>query len=172
MKRKHRSFIILLSLCGILTAGTALSYLTSHDNKSNAFKTQNNTIEIIEEFPEPDKVPTEFKKKVQIKNTGETDCYVRVSSDFSSNAIGELYTIDFNTTDWTTLQSDGYYYYKKKLAVGETTPALYTAYSLTDLDNADAVESFDIYITGESIESRDYVNYQEAWSEFEAQNTL
>lgn len=70
-----------------------------------------------------------------IKNTGSSDAYIRATVVFNwVNANGDMlygeppyenidYTVSYNTTDWIQ-GSDGYWYYKYKVASNDSTKNL------------------------------------------------
>lgn len=80
--------VIAVILVGILV----YAFLTSEKAVKNEVKIGNNTIEIEEDFVPPVKQMknTIFKKKVQVKNTGNVPCYVRVYADFSDGTIRDI----------------------------------------------------------------------------------
>lgn len=88
----------------------------------------------------------DVSKIVTVKNTGDSDAYIRVKLDKTiklSEMIElpgdngpdmSLVTYDINTADWT--ERDGYYYYNKVLAAGEETTPLITKVSFSkDMGN-------------------------------------
>lgn len=76
----------------------------------------------------------EVSKIVQIKNTGASDAYIRVSvnkeillaSGNSESIDLNLIKLQLNTEDWTELE-DGFYYYNDVLKAGDTTSPLFTS---------------------------------------------
>ena len=134
-----------IAICLSIAAYGTTAYFTYEDTATNVITAGNVKIELQEwSIPEEggDPVPfedvmdvmpgMEVSKVVQIKNTGVQDAWVRISLEKSillaEGVTGEvdlsLIGCDFNETDWT--EKDGYYYYNKKLAPGETTEALFT----------------------------------------------
>ena len=76
-------------------------------------------------------------KIAEIKNTGASAAWVRVkltpAIELADAVLPDGFTVntglvkpDVNTTDWE-LRSDGYYYYHKALAAGETTTPVITS---------------------------------------------
>jgi len=64
----------------------------------------------------------------------------------------------------------GYYYYKKPLAVGESTPSLFT-YIKTVNSTEDDIDQYEILVYAESMQLTDidgnrYANYEEAWTDY------
>src|SRR5699024_11906724 len=73
-------------------------------------------------FEPSDLIPgNSFVKSPSLKNTGVVNCYVRMLVECSTSEMEQALEIDWNTTDWTSKQEDGYYYYKKSLSPGETS---------------------------------------------------
>lgn len=87
------------------------AYLTSSSEVVNKVQIGNNTIEIIEEFTPPKKqtINTIFKKKVQVKNTGNVPCYIRVYADFSDGEIRDIsFFSNYESTSETTLDETSF----------------------------------------------------------------
>lgn len=150
---------------------TAMAYFADKDKVNNKFSPDNNEISVSEpDFSTPDSIPQggEIAKNPIIKATG-TDCYVRVWCEFSDTSI-DYATLNFNTTDWTEKQSDGYYYYKHKLTDGEETTPLFTKVKFdSSIDDTQLEKEFDIIVYSESAQAYDtyghkeFKDYKEAW---------
>lgn len=155
--------------CGFLAAVTAVSgtsaYLTDHDEVVNVITMGKNEIVPPEDFPTPTPVPSNGSvvKKVQAKNTGNVDCYVRAYV-ICSEPVKEITGLD--TTNWVK-GNDGYYYYKKVVPVGGTTSYLFTGLTVADGYEKDQLE---VTVYEESVQTTDgtkeYSNYQDAWKRF------
>lgn len=118
------AFLLCLTLVGV-----SIGFMTSTDGLQNKLNCGNNVCEIVETFGEYDSF-TEgqtYEKRVQVKNTGRVDCYVRVFAEVEDPEVRKSLSIDFNETDWTTKQADGYYYYKGILKPGETSSPLFAS---------------------------------------------
>lgn len=120
------TIIALLCLCLIIP--TTVAYLISGDSAKNNFTMGENTSHIEETFGSYTefKAGKSYEKNVAVKNDGSVPCYVRVFAEIEDPDVAAAISIDFNTTDWTAKQADGFYYYKKALAVSETTAPLFT----------------------------------------------
>ncbi len=105
-------------------------------------------------------------KDVKIRNTGKDDCYVRVLSLFSDSDMEKYCTVNYNTTDFTYNKNDGYYYYKKVLKKGETTPSLFTTVTISKNIPQDEIRKFDIIVYQESYQSYGFDSYQAAWDHY------
>lgn len=172
--KKHKKVIAVITSALAVTALTisATAYFSNTDKAINKTSIGKNDISITESgFSTPDSVSPgdSIVKEPVVKVTG-TDCYVRIFCEFSDSNVNYA-NLDFNTTDWTEKQPDGYYYYKHKLSDGEETKPLFTRVKISDsatdteLDNA-----FDIIIYSESAQAYDsynhteFANYQAAWA--------
>ena len=133
MKNMRKKTILMLATMVLLltvTVGSTIAYLvTSSGPVANTFTPSKVTSAVEETFTQG----TDTKKDVKIKNTGDTNAYIRAAivitwKDEDGNTMpvvpvtGVDYTIDINTTDWTT--SGGYYYYKEAVAPDAKTTNL------------------------------------------------
>ena len=120
MKLNKRSVALLVALVVLLTAavGATLAYILDQtDPAVNSFT--------------PSRVACEVNADgnvYTVKNTGDTQCYIRVAVVVTQqnngviSAIKPEYTIE-PETGWIK-GSDGYYYYTKPLAVGNSAPSI------------------------------------------------
>ena len=173
MKKK-----IILPICYvlgfILIAFGTYAFLTSTASKNNSFTIGGNTIEIIEDFipPESIKAGIEFKKDIKVKNTGASNCYVRLKVVFSDSDMEKFCTFtDLNTSDWIYNSSDNYYYYKQPIKNNELTTSLFTTVAISDTLEIYQAKPFDIFVYAESMQANPFENYEEAWATFEQQKT-
>lgn len=139
MKRKFLILSVLAILVAILAANT-LAYFTA-DTKAHNVITSGGVNIVLNEWANEDRTEpfedrtgvmpgTEVTKIVEISNTGTAPVWVRAQVQLDVYGADEetlppeYVSLDFNETDWTYL--DGYYYYNRALAPGETTvPALH-----------------------------------------------
>lgn len=145
MKRKILILSVLAILVAILAANT-LAYFTADTKAHNVITTGDVAIQLNEwadedrtkKFESPVGVMpgAEVTKIVEVENVGTGSAWVRVeltvevwSSDKKQLPL-EHVTLDINETDWT--DQDGYYYYNKPLAPGETTEPLFTSVAFDD----------------------------------------
>ena len=139
-KKNTRHFVcgnlILAVIIGILLIGGTTAYLLSTNTLQNMFTIAGNNTSTLEEVFNPalnSGTTMNIEKKVWVKNTGDSACYVRVLAEITDPNIRErVESIDFNTTDWTEKQDDGYYYYKKKIESGKKTKPLFTTIKLSE----------------------------------------
>lgn len=169
MNRLKRVLVIactLLLLGGFSQTFTTLSYLQGNYERVNNFKVGYNDSEIIETFVKPPNLNkgTVVNKKVQVKNTGNVPCYVRVlvlpTSNPGSFRLETKGSVDdslssskawYHTGGW-----DNYYYYKRVLQPGETTSALFDGVTLLEDLNSLKVEDAQIIVYEESNQSEGY----------------
>lgn len=137
-------------LLGVVVSATVFLYsmgqtyaaLTDTDSIKNDFKVGNVQAEVEEIFQPPTKLEpdVDYEKKVTVKNTGEQAIFIRVLSvpvltkeqtdgsllllPIKNQDAENVLTIDYNLVDWTD-GNDGYFYYNKKLAEGETSQPLF-----------------------------------------------
>lgn len=146
MKRKVLILSVLAILIAILAANT-LAYFTADTKAHNVITSGGVSIKLnewanearTEKFEDKTGVMpgAEVTKIVEVENVGTGTAWVRVQVVLDVYAEGgkeqlppDPVTLDFNETDWT--YQDGYYYYNKPLAPGETTEPLFTSVSFDD----------------------------------------
>ena len=140
MKKNLKKKVVLAMSVALLLAvvvGTTLAFiLTNTDSVENTFKPSKVSCGVVENGNDPvsaGNVTLSSKTNVQIKNTGDTDAYIRVAVVVNwTNADGTKvwatkpvegtdYSINWafndkeNPTAWDP-GSDGYYYYKNSVA--------------------------------------------------------
>lgn len=192
---KGTAVVLMLALAAI--SGT-FAYLTDWRKLENKAAAGDNTITIIEEFDPPKEMhegENEYAKKVQIKNTGTIDCYIRVFADFSESDIKDISKLH-NGTAWVNAsdyalnlpegwyfvpetdpadgdQLGGYYYYDQAIKPGDSTKPLFTRVMTTFASEAD-VRNYEIIVYAESLQTLDRNGdpftgadaWKNAWIEF------
>lgn len=154
-KKKQITVILLLLMCAALGTGI-YAYMTSHKVKVNRLTVGENVIKTEEEFPNPEIKPGgSIKKVVEIKNTGSVPCFVRAMILFSNNDAEDISTLELNTKDWS-IHQDGYYYYKHILPTDQSTIPLMSAVHISDNEDIENLEDFDIHIYSESVQADGY----------------
>ena len=152
MKKRLLLFSI-LAVCLSLCIGGTLAYYTAYGIERNVITAGNIKIELIETDAEgnpfedaTDVMPgAVIEKEVSVKNSGDNPCWVRLAVEkkieLAEGVEGEpdlsLIGIDFNTTDYTESEADGYYYYNVQLTPGESTEKLFTTVTFDEkaMDN-------------------------------------
>ena len=170
MKNSRKKRILaagaLLLMLGAAAGSGTYSYLSDSKGIKNEFVIGANTIEIAEEFQQPDELApgTTFNKYPKIRNTGSVPCYVRMLAEFSDSDIANMAKMNFESSKWSEKQADGYYYYSEILMPGETTEALFTTVTILQSADETKLDDFDIIIYGESVQSEGYSSGSEAWN--------
>ena len=131
------STVTAVAVCLLMVAAVS-AVLVMMDSRSNRFSTGENRM-----YPDSD-----YEKKMWVRNTGDVPCYVRVFAEVQDPDIREKLEIDYNTSDWSAKQPDGYYYYNRILAVGESTEPLFTT-----LHPTDELDSLNIICYSETVQS-------------------
>lgn len=148
MKRKILLAAVVAVCCAMTVSGT-LAYFTAKDTAHNIITSGGVNIEIVEktigedgtihDFPEEGldgAMPGEkISKIVSVKNTGKNEAWIRVYVETSITGSNgeELPTeiegagpvITYNVDDSWVYDQDGYYYYTKPVAAGESTSVLF-----------------------------------------------
>ena len=168
IKKSVWIFILLTVLLVFVPIHKMSAYLADGDTTVNSFVVGGNRITIEEDFdPKPVAPGETITKKVQIKNTGPNNCYIRVRAVFSDSRVGQYADVDWNRSEWVYDENDEYYYYKFPVATNETTSSLMTNIVFSDLMPSECVGDVDMLIYAESYQSYGFSNYQEAWSEYQ-----
>ena len=168
------------------------AYFTDAETTGNTITVGTNEIKIVEDFtpPEIHEGENRYKKTVQVENTGDVDCYIRVFSEFDDAEIRDISMISpdgkefYSAEDyrnhlpegWTYLSDDiygPYYYYKIPVKPGEITPPLYQMIRTT-FEDADDVKDYEIIVYAESIQLPDKHGslftgtdlWKQAWGEY------
>ena len=161
----------LTAVCGF---GGTYAYFTYLREMKNRFTVGHNEITVTEEYDPPDEIipgeETSFFKKVQVENTGSVPCYVRVPLEYSesdmkqfcTNVLGENRAPaeewgdrieEFSDGRWI-FGTDGWYYYRDVLEVGERTDRLLEKVEVSvPQELEDRIKEFEILVYGESIQT-------------------
>lgn len=128
-RRKASALLTSLTVLLCVAVLSTVAFLVAYGGDiTNIFRPTDVTTEVTENFV------NDVKKDVAIKNTGNTDAYIRAAivvtwKDADGNvyagqpAEGSDYTISINNTDWFK-GADGFYYCKKAIAPDASTPVL------------------------------------------------
>ena len=167
---KKKILVLAVSVClvAILAIGGTLAYFTDTDAKTNTFTVGNVDITLTEPNWEgtgsqdaPEVYPGEpLAKDPTVENTGANPCFVRIKVT-GLDCLAPAGNIQLRTggvigalgADWE--KSGDYYYYKKVLAVGESTSALFDHIVIpTGLENGDAETEFNVVVTAEAVQAQ------------------
>ena len=165
-KKKIVSLCLAAVLVVMAVAGATVAYFTDTDSKDNTFTVGNVDITLTEpnwntNGQESDDVyPGEpLAKDPTVTNDGANPCFVRIKVE-NLDQFGDkgdiTYRTDYQTgalgTDWV-LHTDGYFYYTKVLAVGETTDALFDQIVMpTGLTGGETAK--DIVVTAQAVQAQ------------------
>lgn len=170
MKKKLLVAALAVILVVTAIAGASLAYLTDKDSETNVFTVGNVDIDLTEpnwdatgEAEAVDVYPGEpLAKDPTVENVGKNPCFVRISvsalDQFAEKYNGAMITYRTDYVDgalgenWV-LHTDGYFYYTKVLAVGETTDALFDQIVIPfDLTNSETTT--DIVVNAYAVQAQ------------------
>ncbi len=172
-KRKLVLLASALCIVAILAVGSTLAYFTDGDEATNTFTVGNVDIDLQEpkwdesgKEDSPEVYPTEaLAKDPQIENIGANPCFVRlkitgwdslIEAGLSESRITYRtnYVEGALGTDWV-LHTDGYYYYTKVLAVGETTTPVFDQIVMpADLVNGNGETTYHIVVNAYAVQAQ------------------
>ena len=165
MKRKWLGTLAALALVLCIAGGATLAFLmVTTPSLTNVFQYGHVTCAVQEEFDGT------TKSDVSIKNTGNTQSYIRVKLVFTwKDAEGNVsaqpvtdqdYKMDLNKVDW--FEKDGYYYAKAPVAPDHKTPDL--IHSCTEIvANAPEGDTLSLEILADAIQSTPTRAVEQAW---------
>lgn len=165
MKRKWLGTLVALALVLCIAGGATLAFLmVTTPSMTNVFQYGHVTCAVQEEFDGT------TKSDVSIKNTGNTQSYIRVKLVFTwKDAEGNVsaqpvtdqdYEMDLNKVDW--FEKDGYYYAKAPVAPDHNTPDL--IHSCTEIvANAPEGDTLSLEILADAIQSTPTRAVEQAW---------
>ena len=164
-KRKKKALLTLLMVAVLGVVGGTFAYFMSEDTFTNIFSTKPYKMEVKETFQSPtDWTPgTTTSKTVIAKNTGQVDAAVRVSIESQAwqDSLGQPLNLAVDGEDaaiinfaddlaekWTSSVEGGktYYYYKTKLAPGQSTSSFIKSVTFNpdvEIDSAHNCETDD-----------------------------
>ena len=178
-KKRRNAFIVGITvLC--LAVGIIIAYLLIDRSKTNTVVVGKGDADITEIFEKPPKLEEGaniYQKTVQISNTGENPCFVRVYMAFSDTSIEKIswfYKADSgetiknapaedsakwkaaaNISDWLpedwVYDPDGYFYYTKPVDKGEVTQPLITW--VKTVFGSDNIKPYDILVYAETVQT-------------------
>lgn len=183
-KKRLTVLLVSLSLILVVGVGVTLAYVfASTGNVVNTFTPSHVSCAVVEmnnNSQETTQVSAgkvenlTSKQEVQIKNTGDTEAYIRAAiivtwkkADGTVYAKSPVENVDYImqlnlTPDGWVLGADGYYYYTKPVAAGATTGMLISSATAgTDLDGY----YISIEIVASAIQSNLGNDAQSAWAE-------
>ena len=112
------------------------------------------------------------KENVKIKNTGDTDAYIRamVIGNWCDKDNKVVQSIDFNLTNYFGYLganwfkgSDGFYYYKEQVAPETSTGVLFGSIEQTESKKPEGADHLEVNIICQAVQSTPAAAVQEAW---------
>ncbi len=165
MNRTAILFMAIIMLIGAVVGSTVAYLITNTDPVENKFAYASVSCAVEEKFD------GSTKEKVQIKNTGSTDAYIRATYvvnwlDAQGNIVasvpdGYSYTLTENPNSKWTKGNDGYFYYLSPVAPGASTPGSLLTCTVTRPENPEYRLSVEILAT--AIQSTPAKAVTEAW---------
>ena len=175
---KKRLILLLVSLSLILVAGVGVTLaliIDSTEDVENVFTPSRVSCAVVEGGTayENGQADVLSKSQVTIKNTGDTDAYIRAAIIVNwKNASGHVWAqaapvlgTDYTMTlgaDWTP--ADGFYYYKSSVVPGDATTDLIVSATQENKAPADGYY-LSIEIVASAIQSSLANTAQGAWAE-------
>lgn len=181
MKKKILALCLVVALAATAIVGGTLAYFTDNANATNTFTVGNVDITLTEpnwnssgSQDAPEVYPGEaLAKDPTVKNDGANPCFVRIQVTgldcLGTDAGNITYKTDYVTgklgDNWV-LHTDGYFYYNKVLAVGETTDALFDQIVIpTGLTNGNAQTAYNVNVTAQAVQAQ---GAKASWSAVQA----
>ena len=170
-KRRILIIALVLVLAAVLATGS-VAYFTAEDRAHSVIASGGVDIvvnewadtEKTEKFPEgpiENVVPAmEVTKIAEVLNTGGAEAWIRVRADKAVTLAGQeqptgdpaYVLLDTDTASWT--EKDGWYYYSKPLAPGETTAPLFTTVTFDPkMDNSYMDSSVTIDVVAQAVQT-------------------
>lgn len=153
----------------ILTAavGGTMAWLSTNTNAlTNTFEPAKVTCAVEETFT------GQKKENVKIKNTGDTDAYIRamVIGNWCDKDNKVVQSIDFDATNYFGYLgvnwfkgSDGFYYYKEQIAPEASTGVLFGYIEQVESKKPEGADHLEVNIICQAIQSTPAEAVQEAW---------
>ena len=107
MKKRNILVTALASVLLVALTGSIYAYLSDKDDSENKIIVAENKVEIIENFPDPEVQKNgvnKYTKEISIKNTGNTDAYVRVYLDFANSEMAKRAFLSLDDENADTIE--------------------------------------------------------------------
>lgn len=169
MKRKLL-IVSVVAICIAILAAGSLAYFTAEGKAHNVITTGGVEIALLEWADEDMTIPyskesvgvmpgTKVTKRVQVKNTGASDAWVRVKVEKKierKTEVGEidlnLVELDLDTEKWE--YKNGFYYYKEALKPNDkTTPILRSVEFKPAMDNVYQNAQISVDISAQAVQT-------------------
>ena len=166
---KKLLILVVAILCCLVTIGGTVAFLLTQTGEiENVFSPSKVTCQVDETFE------NNVKSDVSIKNTGNTDAFIRaaiivtwVDKDTGNTlpAVPILdtdYEMTLGTSGWTK-NSDGYYYCSSSIAPNGNTPVLISECKMKDSANIPENATLSVEIVASAIQSKPSSVVQDKW---------
>jgi hypothetical protein len=144
-------FFAALGLLLLASADTSLSYFTTYVSASGGRNVTLGESTYLEEDVKPE--GGTLRKEVQVLNTGETDCYIRVKVFAGSqvNQTEKQPAISITGGGWEQDGEDGFWYYGEAVSAGGSTQVLTVEITPPTEEDREflGIESFDVIVIQE-----------------------
>lgn len=147
--KKTKIAFAVIALMLIFAIGATMALLTiTTQAVTNRFTVAKMSTEIEEEIEG-------MVKKPAVKNTGTSDCLVRMRYTVSPENLGNppILTVEADGKGVWVLAEDGFYYYQGILKASQTTPQLELGVTVRDGVTIEELQDADITIYQESIQT-------------------
>lgn len=183
MQKRVKPYVLVAAvlLLAVVIAGI-IAYLTDNEFHVNDLMIKPVRTEVVENFEPPDLNEfepgnnIEFTKEISAKNTGEADCYIRISLEFSDAQKAKISRLTWDGQNWYSVedfhnhlppnwvyvndpQLGGPYYYYTKIVhcersnrPAESTTNLITGVQMDLEATEDISNDLDIYAYAEAIQ--------------------
>lgn len=143
--------------------GTSFSYLTANDSAVNVLDVCSVEAPVVEKFTPPGQIHPgdRISKSPQMRNNGDSPCYVRMRFEFSDSDAEKICETISGNAGWTK-KEDGFYYWRTALKPGEETGTLFDMVLIKSTISQDEVIPFSILVYGESVGCGN-MDMQQAW---------
>lgn len=164
--------VSLVLLVGVAVGGTLAYLVTNTDPIENQF-TPSKVTTTVEE-----KLDGNVKKNVKIKNTGDTEAWIRAAvvitwQDANGNVYGSVqpvagtdkdYTITYDLSNGWVKGDDGFYYWTKPVAPNDLTGELITKCEPKSPSTAPEGYALTVEIIGSGIQSKPASVFNDNWA--------
>ena len=170
-KVSKKTWILMVSILLVLsvTVGSTIAFLSTKSGPvENTFNASKVTTKVNEEISGSEKT------NVTITNTGDIDAWIRAAVVVTwQNEAGEVYgqapKADDNYTDWTpgtdwVKGRDGFYYYTKPVAAGNSTATALIARIAPNGESPANGYYLSVEILGSGIQSKPANAFKSAWA--------
>ncbi|MFR8088830.1 MAG: SipW-dependent-type signal peptide-containing protein [Lachnospirales bacterium] len=152
--KKKILLVAALTICLAIAVSGTLAYFTAEDTVHNVITSGGVNIKVVEKMQNKDGVLVDFpeegmkgimpgadvSKIVSVENTGESETWIRVKVEAKITSADDkelpVDVMDYEVSENWHMDFDGYIYYAKPVAPGESTEILFdTVYFAPEMGN-------------------------------------